>query len=57
MLAKHRGRRITENVAYRYDHPGCYTNAEPGDKPYKLFDERGRFLLVTPTGGKWWRRK
>ena len=25
------------------------------DGPYKLFDERGLFLLVTPGGGKWWR--
>ena len=32
-------------------------NAKPGDKPAKLFDERGLFLLVTPTGGKWWRLK
>jgi len=24
MLAKHRGRGITENVAYRYKHPGYY---------------------------------
>ncbi len=30
-------------------------NAKPGVKPIKLFDERGLFLLVTPTGGKWWR--
>jgi hypothetical protein len=30
---------------------------ERSDKPYKLFDERGLFLLVTPTGGKWWRLK
>ncbi len=30
-------------------------NAKPGAKPAKLFDERGLFLLVTPTGGKWWR--
>ncbi len=30
-------------------------NAKPGTKPIKLFDERGLFLLVTPTGGKWWR--
>jgi integrase len=30
-------------------------NAKPGEKPIKLFDERGLFLLVTPTGGKWWR--
>ena len=30
-------------------------NAKPGAKPAKLFDERGLFLLVTPSGGKWWR--
>jgi integrase len=32
-------------------------NAKPGVKPHKLFDGRGLFLLVTPTGGKWWRFK
>lgn len=32
-------------------------NAKPGDKPAKLFDERGLFLLATPTGGNWWRLK
>lgn len=30
-------------------------NAKPGDKPAKMFDERGLFLIVTPAGGKWWR--
>ena len=30
-------------------------NARPGAKPVKLFDERGLFLIVTPSGGKWWR--
>jgi integrase len=30
-------------------------NAKPGPKPVKLFDERGLFLIVTPSGGKWWR--
>ncbi len=30
-------------------------NAKPGAKPAKLFDERGLFLIVTPSGGKWWR--
>lgn len=30
-------------------------NAKPSEKPAKLFDERGLFLIVTPTGGKWWR--
>lgn len=31
--------------------------AKPGSKPFKLFDERGLFLLVHPTGGRWWRLK
>ena len=40
--------------------------AKPKDKPYKLFDGDGLFLLVTPLkkgklppsgGGKWWRFK
>ena len=30
-------------------------NAKPGTRPLKLFDERGLFLLVAPTGGKLWR--
>jgi integrase len=32
-------------------------NAKAGKKPVKLFDGGGLFLLVTPTGGKWWRLK
>jgi len=32
-------------------------NAKPKDKTYKLTDGNGLFLLVTPTGGKWWRYK
>lgn len=32
-------------------------NAKPSAKPIKLSDEKGLFLLVTPTGGKWWRQK
>jgi hypothetical protein len=28
-------------------------NAKVGDKPYKLYDERGLFLLVNPNGSKW----
>ena len=28
-----------------------------GTKPEKLFDERGLYLLVAPSGGKWWRLK
>ena len=32
-------------------------NAKPTDKPFKLYDEKGLFLQVTPNGGKWWRFK
>ncbi len=31
--------------------------AKPTAKPYKLADGRGLYLLVNPTGGKWWRFK
>jgi len=29
--------------------------AKPKERPYKLTDERGMYLLVSPNGGKWWR--
>lgn len=29
--------------------------AKPTEKPYKLFDERGLYMLVTPAGGQLWR--
>ena len=29
--------------------------AQVRDKPYKMFDSNGLFLLVTPAGGKLWR--
>jgi len=32
-------------------------NAKPSDKARKITDERGLYLLVTPSGGKWWRFK
>lgn len=32
-------------------------SAKPAEKPIKLFDERGLFLLISPAGGKWWRLK
>jgi len=32
-------------------------NLQPRDKSFKVFDERGLFLIVTPGGGKWWRFK
>lgn len=31
--------------------------AKAADKPYKLSDERGLFVLVNPNGSKWWRLK
>ena len=33
------------------------TKAKPRDKPYKLFDGGGLYLLVNPTGSKCWRLK
>lgn len=30
-------------------------SAKPRERAYKLYDERGLFLLVTPTGGRMWR--
>lgn len=30
---------------------------KPKDKPYKVADEKGLFLLVKPNGGKYWRLK
>src|SRR5579863_10062749 len=31
--------------------------ATPRTKPYRLYDERGLHLLITPRGGRWWRIK
>jgi hypothetical protein len=31
--------------------------ALPRDKPYKLFDERGMYLIVERSGGRLWRFK
>src|SRR5690606_12947386 len=32
-------------------------SARAAEKPYKLFDERGLYLLVNPNGSRWWRLK
>ncbi len=32
-------------------------NAKPKSKQYKLYDADGLFLLIAPSGGKWWRFK
>jgi len=34
---------------------GRIRTANPRERAYKLFDERGLFLFVTPTGGRLWR--
>jgi integrase len=31
--------------------------ARPSNKPWKLFDQKGLYLLIQPSGGKWWRFK
>ncbi|MFC5579971.1 Arm DNA-binding domain-containing protein [Rhodanobacter terrae] len=37
--------------------PSGVANAKPQAKPYKMADGGGLFLLVQPTGAKWWRLK
>ena len=32
-------------------------NAKTGTKPIKLADEKGLYLLLSPSGGRWWRLK
>lgn len=32
-------------------------NAEPREKKYKIYDSRGLFMIIAPSGGKWWRFK
>lgn len=32
-------------------------NAKPRPRPFKMFDEKGMYLLVTPSKGKWFRLK
>jgi integrase len=32
-------------------------NAKPTDKAFKLYDEKGLYLIINPNGGKWWRFK
>lgn len=31
--------------------------AKPGDRPIRKYDERGLYLEIAPSGGKWWRFK
>lgn len=32
-------------------------NANPQDKPYRLYDEQGLYLEVQPNGGRYWSLK
>lgn len=32
-------------------------NTKPAKRPQKLFDERGLYLILQPTGARWWRLK
>ena len=32
-------------------------SAKPTSKAVRLYDERGLYLEVTPSGGRWWRLK
>lgn len=32
-------------------------NAKPGNKARKMYDSRGLYLEIAPSGGKWWRLK
>ncbi|MBV8342485.1 MAG: DUF4102 domain-containing protein, partial [Gammaproteobacteria bacterium] len=34
-----------------------FRTAKPQEKPYKLFDGGGLYLLITPEGGRYWRLK
>ena len=35
--------------------PESVRAAKPAAQAIKIFDERGLFLLISPSGGKWWR--
>jgi Arm DNA-binding domain len=32
-------------------------NSKPREKTYKIYDTRGLYMIVTPTGRRWWRFK
>src|SRR3569832_1324217 len=54
---------VTRTFATRYPIPMPILtelrirSAKAAEKPYKLFDERGLFMLVTRAGGRLWRFK
>ncbi len=48
---------IPPGLILPYAHRTTCKNAKPKDKPYKLADEKGLFLLVNPNGSKYFRLK
>ncbi len=42
-------------MAKKENRDAVYRNAKPKDKPYKVTDGKGLFLLVNPDGAKYWR--
>jgi integrase len=32
-------------------------SAKPAEKPFKLYDSEGLYLIVTPNGSRWWRQR
>jgi integrase len=50
------GYRQSNGVSSPADRTG-HTDAKPKEKPYKLFDERGLFLLIKPSDVRLWRLK
>ena len=45
------------DTAIRNAKPGLTPSGVKTSKPYKMGDERGLYLEVSPSGGKWWRLK
>lgn len=35
----------------------AFKKAKPGAKPVRIFDGRGLYVEIAPSGGKWWRWK
>lgn len=48
---------LRENVPHLALSDFKISKAKPKDKPYKLYDSLGLFLLVSPNGSKLWRQK
>lgn len=51
------GATVTRNLGFMPLTDTAIRAAKPGQRPYKLGDSLGLFLLVQPSGGKLWRLK